>query len=89
MDSAVSECLANGIDGVNAIHKSLVAETIEVVPEIIPYNDSEDDDDFNDDDEDDDGDGGSNGKKFQGNFYDYNDNEQEDFDEYGTNTFAL
>lgn len=75
-------------DDVSAAYKSLKAETIEVVPEIIafPYDDS----DYEQDN--DDGDGGFDVRDRDGidkttksmrNFYDYNDNEQEDFDEYG------
>lgn len=82
-------------DDVSAAYKSLKAETIEVVPEIIPFDDSEyehdQDDDDCDNDNDDDGDDDDN-IDFDGiekttnsmrNFYDYNDNEQDDFDEYG------
>lgn len=83
-------------DDVSVAYKSLKAETIEVVPEIIPFDDSEyehdGDDDCEDDDDDDNGNGNGNDVDFDGidkttksmrNFYDYNDNEQEDFDEYG------
>lgn len=79
-------------DDVSAAYKSLKAETIEVVPEIIPFDDSEyehdddDDDDHdhhNDDADDDDFDGIDKTTKSMRNFYDYNDNEQDDFDEYG------
>lgn len=83
-------------DDVHAAYKSLKAETIEVVPEIIPFDDSDyehdnDDDDVGDGDcEDNDVDfeerdrnGHEKTTKSMRNFYDYNDNEQEDFDEYG------
>lgn len=81
-------------DDVSAAYKSLKAETIEVVPEIIafPYDDSDYEQDNDDDGDGDDVDIGFDVRDRNGidkttksmrNFYDYNDNEQEDFDEYG------
>lgn len=74
-------------DDVNAAYKSLKAETIEVVPEIIPFDDSEYESDNDCDDDIDFDEHNRNGiektTKSMRNFYDYNDNEQEDFDEYG------
>lgn len=87
MDLRIKECLSNDSNDQSAIRRSLEAETIEVVPEIIPFSDSDDcddDDDNNDDhnDMDDMDDVKSENDEF-GNFYDYNDNEQKDFNEFG------
>lgn len=77
---SVSELMR--LDETNGNAICIKAETIEVVPEIIPFTDDTEDDDYNEYDEDD-IDDNTDATNFDQHIYGFNDNDEEEFDEYG------